>query len=310
MKIGFFGTPSHSAYLLEKLLDSGVEVSFVVTNPDKPSGRGKELMSSPVKNLAVSKGLKVLQPTSLKLESVVCEILSHPVDLQIVYAYGAIIPKKIFDAPLAGTINLHGSILPAFRGASPVQSAILEGLTKTGFTLQYITEELDAGDIISTGEVEITEEDNFGTVLDKITKFGTEEILRLLKNFNGKKFPAYPQNHSKATYCKKILPESRKINFLDSAWNIHNRVRAYNPGNICYAFFREKRINIYKTRLSDQTSNLESGTLIKLDKKTIGFIAGDRKILILEEVQPENKKVMSGLDFLNGIQLKEGEKLL
>lgn len=310
MKIGFFGTPEHSAYLLNELLKQGYEISFVVTNPDKPTGRKQELTPSPVKTLALQNHIPVIQPKSLKNAEAISEILKYNVDINIIYAYGALIPKEIFDSPPGGSINLHGSLLPEFRGASPVQAAILANYTKTGFTLQYITEELDAGEIISTGEVEITLDDTFGTLIEKITQLATKEILRLLSTYNGKRFPSKPQDHSKATYCKKIKPEDRKLDFSKTQMEIHNKIRAFNPTHICYCEFRGKRLNIYKTRISQEESSLTFGSLVKLDKKTLGFVCGDRKILILDEVQAENKKVMSGTDFLNGIRFIEGEKLL
>lgn len=309
MKLGFFGTPEHSAYLLRELIKAGFQIAFVVTNPDKPTGRKQELTPSPVKVVALENQIPVLQPKTLKTKEAVSEILSFVSDINVIFAYGAIIPKEIFNAPPGGSINLHGSLLPEFRGASPVQAAILAGYTKTGFSLQYITEELDAGDIISQGEVEITLDDNFATLLDKITKEGTKEIIRLLSNFDGKRFLAHPQEHSKATYCKKIKPEDRRLDFSKTQLELHNQIRAFSPTHVCYCEFRGKRLNIYKTKLSEVESNLTSGSLIKLDKKTLGFVCGDRKVLILDELQPENKRVLSGTDFLNGIRLQEGEKL-
>ncbi len=310
MKIGFFGTPEYSAYLLSELLRHSYEISFVVTNPDKPTGRKQELTPSPVKLLALQSNLPVIQPRSLKNLEIISEILKYPVDINIIYAYGGIIPHEIFSFPKGGSINLHGSLLPEFRGASPVQAAILANYTKTGFTLQYITEELDAGEIISSGEVEITQDDTFGTLIQKITQLGTIEIIRLLKTYKGERFPSKPQDHTKATYCKKIKPEDRKLDFSKTHIELHNQIRAFNPTHICYCEFRGKRLNIYKTKLSSEESLLPFGSLVKLNKKTLGFVCGNKKILILDEVQLENKKVMSGHDFLNGIRLQEGEKLL
>jgi methionyl-tRNA formyltransferase len=310
IKLGFFGTPAHSAYLLRRLCEARFDVSFVVTNPDKPSGRGKQLTSSPVKQVALEKNIPIFQPPNLKQEEFVQPILDYSVDLGIVFAYGALIPRVLFDAPTGGTINLHGSLLPEFRGASPVQAAILSGKKETGFSLQYITEELDAGDVISFGKVAIDDYDNFGTLLDKITYAGTEEILRLLSTYSGNKFQAFSQDHSLATRCKKIKPEDRKLDFSQNAQDLHNKIRAFNPGNICFCEFRGKRMNLYKTRIAPGQTQISPGTLVLLDRKTIGVSTGDFKILILDEVQPENKKVMSGTDFLNGSRLEEGEKFL
>jgi methionyl-tRNA formyltransferase len=308
MKLGYFGTPDYSASLLRALYDSGYEISFVVTNPDQPLRREKKLSPPPVKEFALSKNIPVYQYESLKkLEEI--EFFSHSADIYIVFAFGSLIPRKIFDHPLGGTMNLHGSLLPEFRGASPVQSALLAGYTETGVTLQYIVEELDAGDIIAQAKFPISIDDNFGTLLPKLVESSKSILFELLPKYDGNKFPASRQDASKASFCKKIKPEERKLNFAESAFSIHNKIRAYNPGNICFAEFRGKRINIYKARLAEiNRKDLEFGTIFRIDKKTPSIVCGDGILLILEQLQLENKKVMSGLDFLNGSKLVTGEK--
>ncbi|MCB1178640.1 MAG: methionyl-tRNA formyltransferase [Leptospiraceae bacterium] len=307
MKIAFFGTPSHSAKLLKSLIDENFQIEFVVTNPDKPSGRGKNLHPTPVKEVAISNNIPVYQFPSIKTDEAISQITAKPIDIFFVFAYGSIIPPKIFNHPKSGTINLHGSLLPEFRGASPIQSAILAGKTITGMTLQYIVEELDAGDIIVQTEIPIDEKDNFETLLEKMTISGTEEILKLLKNYKGEKFSSTPQDSSKATICRKIKPESRKLDFQENARDLFNKIRAYYPGNTCYAEFRGKRIKIISSRVEELTIDGETGAISFLDKKNWGVICGDRKILVLESLQPENKKVMSHLDFRNGMRLENGE---
>ncbi|MBK8396005.1 MAG: methionyl-tRNA formyltransferase [Leptospiraceae bacterium] len=313
MKIGYFGTPEHSAKLLSALIKEGYEVSFVATNMDKPIGRDKNPTPSPVKKTALDNSIPVLQFSSIRNESAIEEINSFSVDIYIVFAYGYIIPKEIFNFPRLGTINLHGSLLPEYRGASPVQSAILDGKKETGATLQYITEELDAGDIISQVTVLISQEDTFGTLLEKITELGIQDILRILKTKTDSKFFARPQDHANATHCKKIKPDDRKLDFSEPAEFLFNKIRAFNPGYICYTSFRGKRLNIYSVKL--QQDKLESvlnkpGTLHLLNKKTIAVECGDSKILILESLQPENKKVMSSVDFINGNKPQTGEIFL
>lgn len=309
MKIGYFGTPSHSAKLLSALIGEGFQIEYVVTNVDKPRGRDRNPEPSPVKLVAQSNNLRLLQFESLKNDFVIETINSFKVDIIIVFAYGHIIPKKIFDIPPGKTINLHGSILPEYRGASPVQAAILNDKKVTGITLQYITDGLDAGNIISIEQTLINENDTFGSLLERLTEIGITKIIKLLRTFEGKPFPSVPQDEKNATYCKKIHSEDRRLKFDVSDKEIHNKVRAFNPGNICFTYFREKRLNIYKTRKSDLESTMEPGSFLILDKKTIGFVCGNGKVLILEEVQPENKKVMTGTDFLNGYRVTSGEIL-
>ena len=310
MKIGYFGTPEHSAKLLSKLISNNFDISFVVTNIDKPQGRERKLSMSAVKKIALENNLPVLQFENLKNEESISKIISYQADIYIVFAYGHIIPEKVFLHPTAKTINLHGSILPEFRGASPVQSAILSNKKETGITLQYITKELDAGDIISIVKIDIEESDTFGTLLEKLTNAGIDEIIKLLKNFNGIPFPAYPQDHSLATFCKKIKTEDRVLDFSQTMENLHNKIRAFNPGNICFTSFRDRRLNVYKTEKTDLNTEENPGTIVLPDKKTLGVVSGDRKILVLKEIQFENKKVMQSIDFINGMRPIQGEKLI
>jgi len=310
MKIGFFGTPEHSAFLLKSLIDGGFEISFVVTNVDKPQGRDRKLTPSFVKKLALENNIPVLQFNSLKEEIAIQEINSFNADIYIVYAFGSIIPRKIFDFPVGKTINLHGSILPEFRGASPLQAAILNNYKETGITLQYITDELDAGSIISLVKANIEESDTFGSLLEKLTNLGTIEIIKLLRNFTGKPFLSIDQDHNKATFCKKIKVEERKLDFNCSDAEIHNKVRAFNPGNICFTSFRDKRLNVYKTTKTELNSEESIGSLQILDKKTFGVVCGNKKIIILDEVQFENKKVMKSSDFMNGSRPLNGEMFI
>ena len=307
MKIGYFGSPQHSAQLLQALLDEGFTVSFVVTNPDKPKGRSKSLSPTPVKEIALRHSIPILQYPSIKTPEAISEILLHNSDINIVFAYGSIIPTEVFSKPSLGTINLHGSLLPQFRGASPVQAAILAGLSETGFTIQYITKELDAGDVISMVKVPITMEDTFTSLLEKITIAGTTEIIRLLKTYPSSRFPATPQDHSKATKCGKIKPEDRPLAFTRPAVELHNKIRAFNPDPLCFFQFRGKRILVYSTKVMEETSIEPTGSIVLLDKKTIAICCGDGKLLALLAVQPESKKLMAATDFINGFKPQTGE---
>ncbi|MCB1189988.1 MAG: methionyl-tRNA formyltransferase [Leptospiraceae bacterium] len=314
MKIGYFGTPEHSAKLLDALHKNGFEIAYVVTNVDKLTGRKKQLTFPPVKKLALELGLEVLQFTSIKSEEAIQKINSFPVDLNIVFAYGSIIPKAIFDFPPMGTINLHGSLLPEFRGASPVQSAILAGKDVTGITIQYVTEKLDSGNIITKVPIEITLEDDSSSLMEKVTDIGVEEMLKLLQNSNNSRFPSVPQEHSLATNCHKIHANDRKLEFTGDSKTVYNKIRAFYPWNICYCTYRGKRINIHKAKIyTNGTENINSlkipGSLHLLDKRTMGVECGDNNIILLEAIQPENKNVMRAVDFINGFKPKQGELL-
>ncbi|MDX1959215.1 MAG: methionyl-tRNA formyltransferase [Leptospiraceae bacterium] len=308
MKIGFFGTPEYSAKLLKELIESNQEISFVVTNPDKPFGRDRKLKPSPVKEVAISHNVPVFQYDSIKkVENP--EFKNIPTDLYFVFAYGGIIPRSIFDIPKLGTINLHGSLLPQFRGASPIQSAILANKTETGATLQYIVEELDAGDIISQEKFSIDITDNFPSLIEKLTQAGKNLLLEFISQNPKDRVAATKQDVSKASFCKKIKPEETKLDLGLTALEFHNKVRAFYPDNTAFAHFRGKRLNICQTEFLDETIDLPVGTIFPLDKKTPAIVCGDNRIVRLKLLQQEGKKVLSGSDFLNGSKLVTGEKI-
>ncbi len=312
MKIGYFGTPFYSVKLLEALYKEGHEISFVVTNLDKPSGRKKVITPSPVKDFAIKHSIPVFQFPTLKTNEAIGTVNSVQTEINIVFAFGSIIPKEIFTHAVSGTINLHTSLLPKYRGASPVESAILSGDQKTGISLQYITEELDAGDIILEKEIPISDNDNGGILLDKLAELGVSEIIALLKKYQGKKFFATPQNHSLATHCKKILSGDRVIDFRKTAIEVFNKIRAYYPYHTAYCQFRNKRFSIMETRLFQGKKIKDSnspGSLFLVDKKTLVVECGDGEWLELCVLQPENKNQMTVSEFINGYRPVEGERL-
>ncbi|EMY79176.1 methionyl-tRNA formyltransferase [Leptospira weilii serovar Ranarum str. ICFT] len=312
MKLGYFGTPEHSAKLLKALINSGLaEVLFVVTNPDRPKGRSKTPEPGPVKKMALEYNLPVFQYESIKKEKekALSDFGSFPADLYIIFAYGSILPKEVYAHASLTSINLHGSLLPDLRGASPVQTALWKGYATSGITIQYIGEKMDEGDILLSQEVEITEDDDTGTLMNKITEAGITSILRLLKEYDGKPFPAKPQDSTKATYCGKIKSEDRILDWSRNADELHNRIRALYPDAVATTKFREKRIGILKAKHTSlpAESNPEPGKLKRLDKKGLLTQCGDGRFLEILELQPENKNRMSASDFLNGFRIQEGE---
>ncbi|MCB1159027.1 MAG: methionyl-tRNA formyltransferase, partial [Leptospiraceae bacterium] len=231
--------------------------------------------------------------------------------LFVVFAFGGILPEDIFEYPSGGSINLHGSLLPEYRGASPVQAALLDGKTETGYSIQYLARDVDSGDVITSEVIPILDNDNSETLLKRITEKGSEAILKLLKNPVNGRYPAKPQDHEKASHCKKIKPEDRKLDFSGSALSLHNRIRAFAPEKTCYFLFRNKRINIYESMLlSEKPEGLKTGELFCPDKKTLAITCGDGNLLSLIKIQPENKNPMQTLDFINGFKPQTGEKAL
>ncbi len=311
MRVGYFGTPEHSRKLLQILYDSGIEIAFVVTNPDKPQGRSKTPVPSPVKQFAMGKKIRIFQPSRLKDAPEREEILKIPVDIHIVYAYGQIIPEDIYTKPPLGSINLHGSLLPEYRGASPVQSALMDGKKETGFSIQRLAQEVDSGEILDSEKISIHDDDTTETILERITQKGGERIVSFLKS--GSLPPGIPQDPTRATYCKKISPEDRILDFSKPSRKIHDKVRALYPNPVAYTMFRGKRVLIYKTSLpgSLELTNIskysEPGTLVPFAKKLLFVICGDKKMLSIEELQLEGRNRMKAVDFLNGYSVKEGE---
>ena len=306
-KIGYFGTPAHSADLLEKLIKAGHEISFVVTNPDKPAGRKKILTPSPVKETALRYNIPLHQFDRLKSEEAVAAINSYGADIYIIYAYGKMIPEDIFSHPPMGTINLHGSMLPLLRGASPVQSALLQNFSRTGVSLQYIVRELDAGNIVAARDFTVEESDTTGTLFVKITETGFQLLEELLQKENNGLFDSVAQNHDLATHCRKLGNDERKIDFASGAREIFNKIRAFNPPPYAYAVFRDKRINLVRAEMTMNPVSGEAGTIIIVDKKQFAVNCGDTQLLI-KELQPEGKKIMQCSEFMNGFRIEEGEK--
>ncbi|MDZ4726710.1 MAG: methionyl-tRNA formyltransferase [Leptospira sp.] len=315
ISIGYFGSPTFSASLLEEIISSGIKVDFVVTNIEKPVGRKKELTPTPVKQMAIKYGIPVLQSEKLRLDlEIQNQILTYPSALHVVFAYGSIIPENVFNAPKFGSINLHGSLLPKFRGASPVQSFLLSGESNTGYTIQFLAKEVDSGDIIFKESWEINLNDTTESLLKEITNKGGKKIISLVQGLPEKTFTGTPQNHSEATHCKKITSSDRPVSFLESAKQIHDRIRALYPDPLAITTFREKRIILLTSHLDTDgemiPANLGVGSFFLGTKKRLFCLCGDGNLLGIDLIQPEGKKPMSGFDFFNGARALPGETFL
>ena len=306
MKIGYFGTPSCSSLLLEKLLQANIKISFVVTGLDQPKKRNKKiLVPSEVKKIALMNQIPVFQfrkfdeVAKQKLEPFNCDIF-------VVYAFGILLPKFIFAIPIFQTINLHGSLLPEFRGASPVQAAILNGKSKTGITLQYITERMDEGNIILQKETPIQQDDTGKSLLKKLTLLGAVVLIDLLKQ-KSQIFQSKPQNHLLATYCKKITAKDKKLNFGQTNTTILNWVRAFFDSYICYTFYRGKRIKILEAKWTDlKLKTFNKPGSIQIQEKRLFVECLNQSFIELTVLQPEGKKSMKAQDFINGYKIEEG----
>lgn len=307
MKIGFFGTPEIASYCLEYLIKY-YEIAFVVTSPDKPKGRGKHMAPPPVKEKAIGNGIPCFQPVTLKDENLREALSDYGCEIFVVVAYGKLIPQSIFSIPPLGTINLHPSLLPKYRGAAPVEWALYNGEHQTGVTVQLINQELDAGDIVLQSPVTIGPDETAQEVYEKILPLGAQMLVDAIEGLRDGTLTPVPQDHSKATYCGKITSETAHIHWNMSAISIHNMVRAFNPKPVAWTTFRGKNIKIWKTMICDSSYNnstAKPGTLVVQGKRLFVCTAdGTIEVLLL---QPETKKPMDAVAFLNGYRLQEGD---
>lgn len=311
MKVVFWGTPDFAVRNLEELINSKHEVIAVITQPDKPKGRGKKIKPAPVKVLAQEYNIPVYQPEKLKDNEEIRKILkklSH--DISVVVAYGKIIPEDIIEIPKYKTINVHASLLPEFRGAAPIHRSIIEGKDKTGVCIMEITKELDAGDIYECREVPILDEDDIVSLHDKLAEEGAKLLIEVLDKIETGKAKKTLQDHSKATYAKPIKKEEGKIDWSKSAREIFNQIRALKIWPKAFSSFRDTQIKILDAKIVDEFSKGNIGEIIKLEKGK-GFIVqtGKGKLLITQ-VQFPNGKPISADEAIRGYHIKEGERFL
>lgn len=330
MKIVFMGTPDFAQKSLEAIYNAKHEILAAVTNPDKPKGRGMKMISSPVKQFAESKNLEIYQPIKVRNnEEFINKIKSLKPDLLCVVAYGKILPKELLDIPKYGAINVHGSLLPKYRGAAPIQWAVINGDKKTGITTMFMDIGMDTGDMILKQEVEIGEDETTGELWNSLSEIGANLLVKTIekielasKQINEKEnvlaqikqlIGAEKQgdNYTMAPMLEKKMAQ---IDWKKSAKEIHNLVRGLDPIIGAYTFYNGKKIKIWKTQIENETSDnqkeirIENGQVINVEKNKLTIKTGNGEINILE-IQPENKKRMPIKDFLNGTQIKQGERL-
>ncbi len=299
MKILFMGTPQFAVPSL-RALSENFEIIGVITQPDRPAGRGKKLTPPPVKVLAQELGVQVYQPERIK--DFVPEIKSLKPDCIVVVAYGKILPKEILEIPPYKVINLHASLLPRYRGAAPVQRALIAGERITGNTVMIVNERMDAGDILFQEEIEIDEEDNFYTLSEKLSTKGADLLIRTLKLWFEGKIEPKPQDENEATYAPPIQREEFRICWKAQAESVKHKVRGLYPNT--YTIFRGERIKILKVR----TVNGEGEPGEVIDHKNFTVACGSGAVQILELISPKGKR-MSGKEFTRGYAPEKGELL-
>ena len=307
MKIVFFGSPSSAFISLRKILEAGHQVELVITQPDKPSGRGKRPSPSPVKKFALEKNIPTYEPEKIRKDSLAFEkIKEMNPDLIVVVAYGQIIPTSIITLPKYHSLNVHFSLLPKYRGASPVQWAILNGETKTGVTIFELNEKMDEGDILAQEEVEILPREKAFELEFRLVEKGAELLLKTISQISKKR--TFKQDHSQATYAPKLNKDDGRIDWTKPALFIDRQVRAFSHWPSAFTFFKEKRIKILEGKIVARQAELCSpGEIVALRKEGIEVCCGERSIYLIERLQPENKTEMTAYAYTLGARLKPGD---
>lgn len=305
MAIIFFGTPQFAVPSLKALIENKEDLVLVVSQPDKVKGRGHVLSPPPIKELALTFGIRVLQPFKIKDSSFYEEIRRISPEFIVVVAYGKILPKEILQIPERGCINVHASLLPKYRGAAPIQWALINGEKTTGITTMLMDEGLDTGDILLQSAVEVRDDDNFITLSERLSELGASLLIETLSGIRkGQIVPK--KQEGEASYAPPFKKEDGRIDWGKSAEHIFNLVRALNPWPSTYCYLNDERIKILKVRVQRiEKKDLSPGRIVKASQGEL-IVETSKDLLVIEELQPEGKKAMSARSFLVGRKLKEG----
>lgn len=299
LRIIFAGTPDFAARHLQALIDSEHDVIAVYTQPDRPAGRGQQLQPSAVKQLALQHNINVLQPKSLKKAPAQQELASLNADLMVVVAYGLILPQVVLDTPKLGCINVHGSLLPRWRGAAPIQRAIWAGDTDTGITIMQMDAGLDTGAMLSKVCCPIKDTDTSASLYDTLAQLGPDALLQALQNLPQLQQQAQPQDNALATYAEKLHKDEALLDFSKSAAALEREIRAFNPWPVSYLNLAQGTVKVWQASVCATNEGKVAGTVVSADKHGIR-IACAEGALVITQLQPPGKKAMSAADFLNG----------
>ena len=294
------GTPAFSAPILRMLHEEGYDVAAVVTQPDRPVGRKKVLTPPPVKEEALALGIPVIQPEKLRGSQELQEILALKPDLIVTAAFGQILPKDLLDAPELGCINVHASLLPHYRGGAPIHQAIIDGQAKTGITIMYMAEKLDAGDIISQREIAIEETDHTGGMFEKLSDVGRELLKETLPAIIARTNERIVQNEDDVTYARNISREQELMDWNNEARTLYNQVRGLHPWPVAYTTFEGANFKVWWAKLGETATTATPGEVINIAKDHFEVATGDGNTLALYDVQPAGKKRMTAEEFLRG----------
>ncbi len=309
MRVVFMGTPDFAAASLRRILDDGFEVVGVFTQPDKPKGRGMELSFSPVKEIALQRGIPVFQPEKMRDGTALEAVKSLSPDILAVVAYGRILPPEMLEVPKYGAVNVHGSLLPKYRGAAPIQWAVLNGDETTGVTTMYLANEMDTGDMIYTEETPIGEFETSGELYDRLKEIGAALLSRTLRDIENGTAPRTPQDHSQASYVKMLDKSLCPIDFIRPARMVIKQIYGLQPWPVATIQLGDDVLRVFAAEYGSDNVCAAPGTLLKADKNGIEIACGDCRSVIVTELQAPGKKRMKAADFLRGHSIAEGTQL-
>lgn len=307
-RIVFMGTPDFAVPALNKLLNGKDKVVAVVTQPDRPKGRGKKLSPPPVKVVAEKAGIPVLQPTKIRTEEFASTLKSYLPDLIVVAAYGRILPVSILELPRLGCINIHGSLLPRHRGAAPIQWAIIKGDKEAGITIMQMDAGMDTGDILLPAAIPVAEDETAGTLFGKLAELGGATLIQALDQLRQDKLLPIKQDHSLATAAPPLTKEDGCLNWNKPAAELHCLIRGLDPWPAAYSFIDGQRFRFFTPEIIHKKGNQPAGTLILADHQGL-LIATAQDCLLIKEIQPEGKKRMTVEAYLCGHPLAPGLQL-
>ncbi|PLR84161.1 methionyl-tRNA formyltransferase [Bacillus canaveralius] len=299
-KIVFMGTPDFSVPVLRQIIADGYEVIAVVTQPDRPVGRKRVMTPPPVKVEAVKQGIPVYQPEKIRQPEELEKILALKPDLIVTAAFGQILPKRLLEAPRYGCINVHASLLPELRGGAPIHYAIIQGKQKTGITIMYMVEKLDAGDILTQAEVPITEDDTVGTLHDKLSAAGAKLLSETLPKLLDGTLQSIAQNEEEATFAYNIKREQERIDWSKTGEQIYDHIRGLNPWPVAYTTMNGAVLKVWKAEKINSSADAAPGTIIAIDADGFIVATGNQTAIKISELQPAGKNRMTAEQFMRG----------
>jgi methionyl-tRNA formyltransferase len=317
LKIIFMGTADFGAQVLEKLADSKEKKLMVITQPDRPQGRGRKILPTPIKKVALSKGLEVFQPENINDEESLKRLKEFNPDIILVVAYGQILSRHILNIPKMGCINIHASLLPKYRGAAPINRVIINGEKETGITFMFMNEKVDAGEIIFQEKIDIFPDETCGELYYRLSALSADSLPKLLEKIKSGKIEGIPQDNKLVTFARKMNKEDGKIDWSDKGEKVYNLIRGTIPYPGAFTYYNSRKLKITRARFLDDyqgeadtgSSSPKSGRVVKTEKDAILISTGDKGIIKILKLIPAGSKELTAEQFVNGYKIKAGDIL-